>query len=50
MPVKDAVAIGVFVNRDLVFAAKMMRRRRRNLVIDVRADAIMADHLQAGAG
>ena len=28
VPVEDAVAIGIFVNRDLVFAAKVVRRRR----------------------
>ena len=34
VPVEHAVAIGVFVNRDLVFAGKVTRRRERDLVID----------------
>ena len=48
VPVEDAVAVGVFVNRDLVSAANMMRRRRRHLVIDGAPDAVVAEHLEPG--
>ena len=46
--VENAVAIGVFVNRDLVLAANMMRRWSRNLVIDGAPDAVVAEHLEPG--
>ena len=48
MPVEDAVAVGVFVNRDLVFAAKVVWRRGRDLVVDGAPDTVVADHLQSG--
>ncbi len=48
VPVEDAVAVGVFVNRDLVFAAKVVGRRRRNLVVDGAPDTVVADHFQSG--
>ena len=48
VPVEDAVAVGIFVNRDLVFAAKVVRRRGRDLVVDGAPDAVVADHLQSG--
>ena len=48
VPVEDAVAVGVFVNRDLVLAAKVVGRRGRNLVVDGAPHTIVADHLQPG--
>ena len=48
MAVEDAVAVGVLVDGDLVLAAEVMRRRRRDLVVHGPPDAIVADHLQPG--
>ena len=45
---KTTVAVGILVDRDLVLATEVMRRRRRDLVIDGPPDAVVADHLQAG--
>ena len=48
VPIEDTVAVDVFVNRDLVFAAKMPWRRKRHLVVDGAPDTVVADHLQSG--
>ena len=46
--VEDAIAVRVFVNRDLVFTAKVVRRRGRNLIVDSAPDSVVTDHFQAG--
>ena len=48
VPVEDAVAVGILVDRDLVLAAEVVGRRRRDLVVDGAPDSVVADHLQAG--
>src|SRR5205085_29155 len=40
--------VGVFVNGDFVSAAKMIRRGRRNFVVNSAPKIIAADHFQPG--
>ena len=46
--VEDAVAVGVLVDRDLVLAAEVVGRRRRDLVVDGPPELVVAEHLQPG--
>ena len=48
VPVEDAVAVGVFMDRDLVLAAEVVGRGRGDLVVDGAPDAVVADHLEPG--
>ena len=48
MEVKATVAVGVFVDCDLVAALDSVRRRQGNLVVDGSQVLVAADHLQAG--
>ena len=48
VPVERAVAVGVLVDRDPVQPPDVVRRRRRDLVVDDPPDAVAAEHLQAG--
>ena len=47
VPIEDAVAVGVLVNRDLVTAPNVVRRREWSLVVDSPPDAVATEHLQA---
>ena len=47
VPVVDAVAIGILVDRDLILAAEMVGRGRGDLVVDGPPDPVVADHPQA---
>jgi hypothetical protein len=46
--IEDAVAVRVFMDRDLVATPDVMRRWCRNLVIDRSPDAVVAEHPQSG--